>query len=96
MLAALYKNVGCLNSNNTFIDLCSDDYRGGQTIIPFSMDLNPLNSTHGSYDTEPGHLSLSLKFNRPTEEHLSVFCMQLVNSNSFLHQDGVIINAGGQ
>lgn len=92
-LYELYKACGVLNSNATNIDITSAEWRNGTTIIPFQFDTNSIVSNVTSYDTAPGILSLALRFAKPTEEALSVFCFQLVNANVFIHPSGLIVSS---
>lgn len=93
LLHHLYKTCGVLNSNSTDIDITSAEYRNGCCILPFQLDTNSIKSNVTSYDTAPGILSLSLRFAKPTEDALSVFCFQLVNANVHLHQSGLIVSS---
>ena len=92
VLHDLYKTLGVLNSNTTSVDISREEFLYGTTIIPFLFDLNDLKTHFSSYDSEPGILSLSLKFNKATEQPLSVFCFQLVNAAAHYHSDGVIVS----
>lgn len=91
VLYDLYKNIGVLNNNVTSVDITSEAFRAGTTILSFQYDLNTLQSGYTSFDTAPGILSLSLKFAGPTQSDLSVFCFQLINSNVYYHSNGVVV-----
>lgn len=92
VLYDLYKNLGVLNSNLTTVDVNSDHFRHGTTILSFLYDLNEVEENCISFDTSPGILSLSLRFGQATDEPLSLYCFQLVNANTFMHSDGVIVS----
>ena len=92
VLYDLYKTLGVLNSNTTNVDISADSFRYGTTIIPFLFDLNNLQTHFTSYESEPGILSLSLRFEKATEEPLTIFCFQLVNAASHFHSNGVIVS----
>lgn len=88
----LMKNLGTLDDSYNESSITLTKFLRGSTVICFTYAMNNINTSYSSFATEPGLLSVSLKFSTPIEEPMSVVFFPLIDSNTFLHPDTTVIS----